>query len=243
VIEHIVNGIRDRDAAAARVQEAHRTRIRRCVFDHERSRIAAIEETTSLVADENLAGVIHIEAVPPALVRVTDGDGRVQRADRTARQAGGATAFLDSLTDERRGGRIRQRPDFEDRPIRPNLVRPDFCDSRIDIELSERRKVAEVCDDVIGDELTADIDESGLIDIVAHRRDPTIASDSIVAREDVGVAENVLALPVGDQRAQCPRAAETVGDVAGISARDSERDRARLPRGVIGCPIRSAALR
>ena len=57
VVQHVVDRIGDRDAAAARVEQTDRARVRRDVLDHQGARVAAREEPAAPVADDHLAGV------------------------------------------------------------------------------------------------------------------------------------------------------------------------------------------
>src|SRR5438876_9956500 len=54
--EDLINWIRDRAGAAARIEQTHRPRTGCDIFDHQRSRIAAIQKLTAAICDHDLAG-------------------------------------------------------------------------------------------------------------------------------------------------------------------------------------------
>lgn len=116
--ENLADRIRDRTSAAAGKEQTHRARVRRHVFDHQRSRVTAVQKLTAIVGNHDLARERFCECrAARAFVIVGNADRRIQARDRAARQTGCPATLLHGLIDCRRNRRTRNGSDLEDRAI------------------------------------------------------------------------------------------------------------------------------
>ena len=83
--QNFVDWIGNRARAAAGVKQTDRTRIRRHIFNHQRTRIAASKKFAGPVVDDDLAGERLCEGCAAgAFVVVRDADRRVERGNGAA---------------------------------------------------------------------------------------------------------------------------------------------------------------
>src|SRR5262249_37776502 len=105
VAQHRVDRIRNRNRTAAadraaREAQADRARVRRGIFEQERTGVAAVLEAAPAVRDYDLVRIrLHERVTARALVPVLDRERAVDGRNRAARETGRAAHLLDRLAD------------------------------------------------------------------------------------------------------------------------------------------------
>src|SRR5258708_40120270 len=109
-------------------------RICRDIFNHQGTRVTAIEESACTIGDYDLTGEGFRERYAArALIVVLDADGRIQPSYAASAQTCGSAAFLNRLPDERAHCRGRKSAHFKDGSVCCNHSRDHLGIAGVDI--------------------------------------------------------------------------------------------------------------